>query len=538
MLDLSLRLPHPPVLLYNVDTAEPTAVPITVDWTEGAESIGGLRAVWQVTRQRKVRDKWEVAEVLESLLFDVCNGSPAQPPGVTAPSKTLSVFLTLPSSLPPTFSTDFERVRHTVFLAALRPSPQYAASAKDVTYSREPRSIFGRWGKRKTSDDIPSELLPNIGVVEKQIKVVSPLEPKGTSPRAQIIAREDIDGLGAMMFFLYTEFMCAGSGFFTCCRFEELNPFATVYTVTISLEQCITVGKDVHVDRYMLQSWECAANCSLGYLWRGIEAKNKAAEGSGQGHSGSGPNELHLNGAPRLPSPALGLTSTSGINNSDLAPVTHRLILETTYTTLENGIESSKRVHLVKHRLSLSDCSLTPSTVNIPKYDSQHLNPDPEKYLEPYNQLTGPPSLAVKRVTFTLREGIRFGVPLIRQRVSADIIREHQIETNSFCMCFFESATNYPPPGSGLNLTDTMLLAPAWDDQDANHLNDYLENIRADIRRAWRQNHPEARQFIPGFLYFMVSQCPCGQIDYDRRSVRSDQRAKVVYDATSGQDLT
>ena len=70
------------------------------------------------------------------------------------------------------------------------------------------------------------------------------------------------------------------------------------------------------------------------------------------------------------------------------------------------------------------------------------------------------------------------GKPEFHSRLGTSIklVRQHQLETNSFCLCFFEDAMQrIHAPGSGLNLTDTMLLAAEWDEQDPNHLDRYLD---------------------------------------------------------------
>ena len=123
-----------------------------------------------------------------------------------------------------------------------------------------------------------------------------------------------------------------------CSRYEGLNTLLTIYTVTICLEQRVTSPdeEEVHVDRYLLQTWECSEDKakSHGYLWRGMEAKQIAGDDLEQGYSGSRSEDLHLNGGPRLPSSVLGGCSTTGaVLRPIVSSVSHQLILETTYTT-------------------------------------------------------------------------------------------------------------------------------------------------------------------------------------------------------------
>ena len=334
--------------------------------------------------------------------------------------------------------------------------------------------------------------------------------------------------------------MCAGSLIFVCCKYVNLNPLATIYSITLSLEQRVTTPdeEETHIDRFILQMWECAPDkASPGYLWRGLQAKQIAGDDLElQGHSGSREDELHLNGGPRVPSSTLGTCSTTGaVLQPIISTVTHQLILETTYSTYEqddNGswTEGSKLVASLTRKVTVSDCSISRSTIEIPQYimTSQEIAIDPVKFLEPYTESTVPQSFSVPKYSSVIQDGKTVGKPKYHSRPSTSKqIRDHQLETNSFCLCFFEAAARYPPQGSGLNLVDTIDLVP--DDE----VNFHVERERDHARDKWRHENPQARQHIPGFMYVFTSDCVCMDPDLLPSGGEARRNPKVTYGPTA-----
>ena len=232
------------------------------------------------------------------------------------------------------------------------------------------------------------------------------------------------------------------------------------------MEQRVTSPdeEETHVDQFVLQTWECAPERkeSLGYLWRGIEAKQIAGDDLDvQGHSGSERDVLHLNSGPRIPSAIAGILCTTG---AVLEPITstvrHQLIMETTYSIYEQNDEGvwshgQKLVCSFKRDVTIADCSIARPNVETPKYitTSQEENVDPVKFLELYNEITTPKSFSVTKVSSVLEENKLVGKPKYHSKLmTANQVRRHQLETNSFCLCFFEEIHNDPPPGSAPEL--------------------------------------------------------------------------------------
>ena len=339
--------------------------------------------------------------------------------------------------------------------------------------------------------------------------------------------------------------MCNGSLFFFCCRYTDLNPLATIYSVTITLEQRLTTPdeEETHIDTFILQTFECTPDkaASLGYLWRGIEAKQIAGDDPEiQGHSGSTKQELHLNGGPRLPSPVLGAHCTTGaVLQNVISTITHQLILETKYSTYDKDddgawIQSPNMVSSFKRSVTVSDCTISRPTIETPKYitTSQEVPVDPDKHLVPYTEGTVPRSFSVPKIASVIQKGKLVGKPKHHSKPSTSSqVRRHQLETNSFCLCFFEEAAKYPQPGSGLNLVDTLDLAPEWDIIEEER---YVDRDRAEARDEWRQRNPQGREDVPGFLYVFMSECLCTAVEKETQVTEGRRvNPKVIYESSA-----
>ena len=151
--------------------------------------------------------------------------------------------LSLPSTLPPTSSTDFERVYHVLSVVALVPSPEYSeGSLVDIADSQknppqDKRSFFGRLSRTKspkTSEPVqsppaessaanrdmpplPPNFSPSLTSLRRQVKVVSPLGPKDTTAGIEHYDTEKlVPDLGIFRYMALTGYVSSRCTFLTC----------------------------------------------------------------------------------------------------------------------------------------------------------------------------------------------------------------------------------------------------------------------------------------------------------------------------------
>ena len=347
--------------------------------------------------------------------------------------------------------------------------------------------------------------------------------------------------------------MTLGSMLYLCCRYTDLNPLATIYSVVVALEQRVTSPdeQEVHADRYILETWECASDKkqSLGYLWRGADARAHAGNDLEiQGHAGATMEELHLNAGPRMPSAALGAQVTSGVTqltagndlDQSLSTITHQLVIETTYSVYEQTpdgtwVEGQKLKSSIRRKVTVGDCSLSRPTIQTPRYMStaKDQNVNPEKYLEPYIEDHLTHAFSIPRISSVFVEGKAVGRPKLHPKCSPSKVRSHQHDTNAFCMCFFETEALLPPRGSGLNLTDTIELIPddPWELSPEPEVE--IDKLRDKTIASWRKRNPDGREHIPGFLFVFVSGCPCEEIKSET-APRTGQKPGITFRSEEG----
>ena len=166
-----------------------------------------------------------------------------------------------------------------------------------------------------------------------------------------------------------------------------MNPRASIHSCRVLLQQRATShdGEDLHVDDYVLHSWEAigTSDKSASFLWQGIEAVHREQLRTLAVDSlGSRPAEedsLHLSAALRLPSPAnRGLCTYNGGEQDLVSTTRHYLVVETDFsvygvgengTPLEDGGEKVRKARWTKP-IHPADCSLTTDLLNIPRYTS------------------------------------------------------------------------------------------------------------------------------------------------------------------------
>ncbi|ORX34960.1 hypothetical protein BD324DRAFT_108944 [Kockovaella imperatae] len=574
MLRIEVDHPRPPVFVYGVGqphAANPTTIPINVTLiNEGKHPLkaGGLRAAWQITLQKPLAGRsiqkimeWGKAEVLETIVVVVRDEEILLVPGQT---QTSSFTLTLPTDLPPTTSTDFERVSHTLIVSAITPAPDYS---EDLTrdsgsHSQNKPSFLGFRSKSKTHRsvsptppqsgklaaqnsklaDLPPTFSPNVGIVRKEVRVVTPLSARDVQPGQESDQTRVLPGIGNIRFISSTGYMTVGSMTFICIRLEEIDPCATIYEVKIYLEQRVTSvdGQETHIDRYLIGNWQCSDSQkdALGYLWRGPEAKIQSEQDiEQQGHSATTLDSLHLNNVHRLPSAALGArASTNVLHHRIASSVNHQLVLEVTHSLYSEETpgkgdwsEGTRKISSIRRNVILEDCSLSRSNTQAPTYD-QYMDvnqADPRRDLKPYAEDNIPESFYIPRVTTIMVNEQQEGKSRVHSaKQIASLVREHQLETNTYCMCFYEGTANVPEKGSGLNLSDT---ADLWTDGAASlHLREAdMADARKRQEAKWRARHPGARENIPGFIYIFIDACVCQMDETIGDSHAGNSRAKA-----------
>ncbi|ORX34959.1 hypothetical protein BD324DRAFT_633393 [Kockovaella imperatae] len=555
MVQIEVDHPRHPVFLYSVgrfQDVSPTIFPITVTLSSKERTkIGGVRAAWQTTIQHPLSGRsfhyvmeWGKAEVLETIITSVLDGNLQLEPGV---KKTCTFTLSIPHSLPPSCTTDFEKVTHTLFISALPPAPEYTDSA---TYVSPPSSINGESrgsffsfrskGKRAVSPSpvrlpsndaasnpkeasLPPTLSPNLAIFRKDIRVVTPLCPKDVPPTEEYDSEKLLPGIGTFRYMFATGICTVGTASFLCCRLNDLNPLVTIYSVNVCLEQRVTSvdEQETHVDKWTMGGWECAADKKerMAYLWRGPEAKAYAGQDfEEQGHSGCTRDEIHLNGLPRTPSATLNCKPSTGpLLQPIVSTITHHLLLEFSYTTFQETEDGSwkegpRMKQTLKRKTTVGDCSLSRPTVQTPSYvqsmDIPKINP--EEYLEPYTESTLPPSFFIPRTSTIFINGVQEGKGrLYPGKYSPAQVRAHQLETGTFCVCFFELAPRLPEQGSGLNLMDTLQLFPKETAESLWESPEWLAKQRVRQEQDWKERHLQRRSHIPGFMYMFAWGCAC-----------------------------
>ena len=197
--------------------------------------------------------------------------------------------------------------------------------------------------------------------------------------------------------------------------------------------------------------------------------------------------------------------------------------------------EGVRRFARYSIKAPIGDCSLARDTVQVPRYTSvaPKTTVDLQGCMEEYAIGTETRPFTYPRQSWIVRDG----KIVSRQRrgaVTAKEIRRHQMDNSAMCMCFFEEVIKLPPPSG--NASD-YISSFHLDETASDGVESQIERIRDVHIEQWKDDHPDARKHIPGFLYIIFASeerqcgdqrciCEFGADDEFGQPVQASSRAK------------
>ena len=335
--------------------------------------------------------------------------------------------------------------------------------------------------------------------------------------------------------------MTLGSLAYTCIQIRDIDPLATITECVMSLEQRSASTDEVeeHFHQWTLEKWTSEAFGPPIFTAMGrIVEPNSGNGGRAQqprepssGLSDSHADEphpevlaapthlkardapvpfregIHLTGSPRFPSRGIGGRATTSLGHHDqVSSTTHAILLDIFYSVGGSLPEEESRNLQVRFRMdtTISDCTLARDTVQVPKYTSfaETKAVDVSECMEPYVPGSEPRPWGLPHQSWIKEDGKTISGR--RHQLTPKQVRDHQVDTQGLCMCFYEESFQIQPEGANL-----LEYLEFWTASGDNPWDDRLQDERDRLTEVWRKRHPNHRKGFPGVLNIVIDDCSC-----------------------------